>query len=282
MADPDEGSLALFAARAALITNDNIRSGAWYARAIGLAGDDHDLYIRAQLGYGGVMADIVSYGKASRAFRRASRLAIKYGRRGLAAQANHDLVEIALRTGAFAEGVAAAESALERYPIRHPRLLHLAIDFSALLMDAGYFASAILLLEQMKAGGTGPERIIIAASLARSAGAVGDREIFGMNKDDVLHFASPSSEDYRIAALLLVGTGAYSLGENEVATACANQARVLAEGAGLFEQLSLADTLIREIATGAVGDGAVAATAAPLAVQVLIGRFRERLGRAGR
>ena len=158
VADPLSADYALLAGRLSLQLGDLNRAVAWYGRAVALARGDHAAYIRAQLGFGEVMLHVGDHARARRAFRRASRVAVKYGRRGYAAQANHSLLKIAIVKGSFEDGLAAAENALERYPVRHPRLQELALDFARLLGRHGYVAAARTLLQQMVVDVQGADR----------------------------------------------------------------------------------------------------------------------------
>jgi tetratricopeptide (TPR) repeat protein len=275
LADPASAAYAIHAGRIARRVGENNRGAAWYQRAIGVARGDHDAYIRAQLGYGGVLFQIGNYDQARRAFRRASRLAVKYGRRGLAAQANHDLLSIACDAGSYEQGAAAARNALERYPIRHPRLPHLAHDYAYLLMRNQYHAAAIPLLRKVLGLVNPHERIVVCGTLARSAAALGDRLLFQSVSQDVLRGAGVS-EEFAAQALVHVAAGAQSLGEWDLAERVAADALAIAERRGCRRPHRDAATILEEVAVREGGKSGKAREA-PLSVQLLVGEFVRRL-----
>lgn len=83
------------------------RAGDWFYRAyiIALRMRARDASVRALLGYGACLKDMGREQEARVFFRRAARRAARFGRRGQAAEAFHDLL---------------AERALELYPLHNP------------------------------------------------------------------------------------------------------------------------------------------------------------------
>lgn len=275
LADFRSSSAASLAGRLARRVGDNNRAAAWYRRAIALARGDHDSYIRAQLGYGGVMFQVGNYPAATLAFRRASRLAVKFGRRGPAAQANHDLLTIACDTGSYEEGAAAAVKALERYPVRHPRVAHLAHDYGYLLVRNRYFAAALPLLQRVLELVKPHERVVVWGTIARSAGAVGDRELFERARGEVLGGVA-QSEEFAAQALVHVAAGAQSLGNWELAAGLAADAGEIARRRGNGRPDRESRIVLAQVATRSRGDRDLA-RAAPVAIQLTVGLFLRRL-----
>ncbi|HEU4558354.1 MAG TPA: hypothetical protein VFS20_10910 [Longimicrobium sp.] len=268
---------AFLAGRLARRVGELSRSAVWYRRAIGLARGDHDAYLRAQLGLGGVMMETGAVQRARTAFRRASRLAIKYGRRGFAAQANHELLRIATVLGLFDEGTLAAERALERYPAAHPRLHALSYDYARLLLGANYFASALEVLRRLRDVVRSPlERAAVCGTLARTAGAELERALFDECLKEV---RDAGASDPRI--LLDCAEGARSLGLWEMAERLGSEAGDLARSAGQEELAREAGVLLDEVAGLSRGES-VLARAAPLSVQLTVGAFLRRFVQAPR
>jgi hypothetical protein len=279
LADGGNADYPTLAGRLARLTGEVKRAAAWYARAIGLSRGNHHAYIPAQLGYGDVLYEVGNNEKARQALRRASRLAIKYGRRGLAAQANHQLLLIACRVGTFAQGAAAAEKALERYPVRHPRLPELAQAFAELLMKEGYISSAVLLLQQLVGVAGGGDQVVAQGMLARCFGALGDRPGFSASCDAVI---GAGDGDPRAAlGLVHVAAGALALGDrDDPASGLAGDAVSLARRFGLRIVETDAADLLEEMARGA-GRERPPAREAPLSIQVLVASFVRRLEKRG-
>jgi tetratricopeptide (TPR) repeat protein len=276
LADFRSSATASLAGGLARRSGENNRAAAWYRRAIALArGGDHDSYIRAQLGYGGVMFQVGNYPAARLAFRRASRLALKFGRRGPAAQANHDLLTIACDAGTYEEGAAAAVRALERYPVRHPRVPHLAHDFGYLLVRNGYFAAALPLLQRVLELVKPHERVVVCGTIARSAGAVGDRELFERTCGEVLRGVT-LSEEFAAQALVHVAAGAQSLGDWELARRLATEAGEIARRRGNGRPALESSMVLAHAAARLRGDRDLA-RAAPVSIQLTAGAFLRRL-----
>ena len=275
LADGRSSTAASLAGRLARRVGENNKAAAWYRRAIALARGDHDSYIRAQLGYGGIMFQVGNYPAAKLAFRRASRLAVKFGRRGPAAQANHDLLVIACESGTYEDGAAAALMALERYPVRHPRVVNLAYDFGVLLVRNQYFAAAIPLLKRVLGVAKPQERLAVSGMIARAAGAVGDRELFESTYGEVRRGVA-LSEEFAAQALVHVAAGAQSLGEWELAERLATGGGEIARRRGNGRAATESRLLLGQVATRAGGDRDLA-RAAPIPVQLTVGVFLRRL-----
>jgi tetratricopeptide (TPR) repeat protein len=275
VADAGSADYALAAGRLARYAGEINRAVAWYARAVALSRENHDAYIRSQLGYGELMHQVGHVGIARQALRRASRLAIKYGRRGLAAQANHQLLLTSSAAGAFDEGVAAAANALERYPVRHPRLPELALAFAGLLIQEGYFASAVQVLQECVATVNGGEQAVVHGMLARSYGALGDGPRFDASRDAVLSAAEANEGFAR--GLVHAAAGAIALGDRDDLAAClAAEAVAAAQEIGASAiQMDAAD-LLEDVARGRDRQSQPAREA-PLSLQLLVTGFVRRL-----
>ena len=275
LADPGSPVTASLAGRLARRTGEGKRSAAWYRRAIALAGGDRDAYIRSQLGYGGVMMEIGKLAEAKRALRRASRVAIKYGRRGLAAQANHDLLVIACSGGTYEDGAVAAERALERYSIRHPRLPHLALDYGILLVRNGYFAAAIPLLQRLVNVVNHDSLAVVYGMLARCAGGVGDRELFERTCEEVLRRVE-SPDRFGAKALVHAAIGAQSLERWSVAERLGEAALSAARSLGDESTAVDAGRVLDAVLVRAGGDRE-AERGTTLQVQLTVAMFLRRL-----
>jgi tetratricopeptide (TPR) repeat protein len=276
LADGGSADYAILAGRLARVAGENNRAVAWYGRAIGLSRGSHDAYVAAQLGYGEVLYAVGNYVRARQALRRASRMAIKYGRRGLAAQANHQLLLIACATGTFALGMDAAENALERYPVRHPRVPDLALAFAELLIGERYFSSAVKLLQQMIGSVMGQERVAAHGMLAWCYGALGDSGGFAASCDEVTT-AAVAQERPAARGLVHVAAGALALGDrDELASNLAGEAVLIARLFGLRGVETDAADLLQEIARGLTRERAPVREAS-LPTQLLVAGFIRRL-----
>jgi tetratricopeptide (TPR) repeat protein len=276
LTDGESADYAILSGRLARVAAENKRAVAWFGRAIGLSRGNHDAYIPAQVGYGEVLYAVGNYVRARQALRRASRLAIKYGRRGLAAQANHQLLIIACATGTFAHGVEAVETALDRYPVRHPRVPEMAVSFAELLIGEGYFSLAVKLLQQMIETVMGQERVAAHGMLAQCHGALGDSEGFAANCDEVMN-AAGAEERAAARGLVRVAAGAHALGDrDELASKLAGEAVAIARLFGLRDVETEAADLLQEMGRGLTREHAPAREA-PLPIQLLVAGFIRRL-----
>ncbi|HEU0053115.1 MAG TPA: hypothetical protein VFQ39_08050 [Longimicrobium sp.] len=125
------------------------RAELWFERGYRLASrlKAHDEAVRALLGNGAVMKERGRAGVARRWFLRGARRAGRTGRRGLSAEARHDLLTLAAERGDLAEVVEHATAAIELYPLNNPRMPYLAHDFAFVLIRKRLYSLALPLLE---------------------------------------------------------------------------------------------------------------------------------------
>jgi tetratricopeptide (TPR) repeat protein len=133
--------------------------------------------IRALLGRGAVFADLGRHEEAREFYDRASRRALRTGRRRQAAVARHYIFALEAERGSFDAGLDEVRETLNLYPIYDRRVPYLAHDFAFLLIRNRYFASALSLLEKLDPAITKPEeRVLVQSGIARAAAAVGHYE----------------------------------------------------------------------------------------------------------
>lgn len=110
-------------------------------------------------------------------YDRASRRAVRTGRRRQAAVARHYIFALEAERGTFDAGLDAVRETLNLYPIYDRRVPYLAHDYAFLLIRNRYFASALALLEKLAPAITKPEeRLLVQSSIAWVAAAVGRYE----------------------------------------------------------------------------------------------------------
>jgi tetratricopeptide (TPR) repeat protein len=155
------------------------RAGVWYQRGFRLAvqlKNRHET-IRALLGRGAVFKDLGRHEDARDFYDRASRRAVRTGRRRQAAVARHYIFALEAERGSFDAGLEEVRETLNLYPIYDRRVPYLAHDFAFLLIRNRYFASALSLLEKLDRAIVKPEeRVLVQSGIARAAAAVGRYE----------------------------------------------------------------------------------------------------------
>ncbi len=229
---------------------DYARATLWYGRAIVLARQARDWvwYIRAHLRLGILYFQLGEHGRARPLYLRAARMAIRSGRRVLAAQAHHDLLTIESDVGSFEQGEEYAARALALYPVRHPRIPHLAHDYAFLLVQNRYFHRALVLLDALSDDLFEPQyRVILYGTAARAAAGVRDRNAFEAAAARVRAVADVTDE-YVPAALVHVAEGARSFDEWDRAEAFAGRALDIARRRLDTTAARLAAGLLDEIA----------------------------------
>jgi tetratricopeptide (TPR) repeat protein len=154
--------------------------------------------------------------EAVRYLTRALRVA-KRPDRGRRASVTHDLFNVALLKGEWTRAEQLAASALDLYGPGHGNIPKLAHDVAQLWLRQGRFSLALPVLmalsPKMKRA---PDRLRVLASVARAAGACGDRRAYGgawTHAWELVGDADPQLKVIVPAALVDVGLGAASLGE---------------------------------------------------------------------
>ena len=152
------------------------RAGVWYQRGFRLAVGSKNRHetIRALLGRGAVYKDLGRHEDARDFYDRASRRAVRTGRRRQAAVARHYIFALEAEGGRFDAGLDAVRETLNLYPIYDRRVPYLAHDYAFLLIRNRYFSYALPLLEKLAPAITKPdERLLVQSNLAWAAAAAG-------------------------------------------------------------------------------------------------------------
>ncbi len=192
------------------------RSAMWYWRAARLARRAHKLgvkgseidFAKAHLGLGNLEHGLGHYKQAEHHLFKAAHAALKMGRKSLAASAYHSLIGVTYEQGHIDVALQHTEQAARLYPACHPRLPLLAHDIGFFWLRQNYFSSALLLFEKILPWVEGQhERILVLASLARSAAAVKDHIKFEHAAAEVLAIAAADNE--------LAATSLYHIAEGE-------------------------------------------------------------------
>lgn len=229
------------------------RTTSWYSRAIVLARQarDWEWYIRAHIRLGILYFQLGEHGRARPLYLRAARMAVRSGRRVLAAQANHDLLTIESDVGSLARGEEFAARALALYPVRHPRIPHLAHDYAFLLVQNRFFHRALVLLDFLSDDLFESQyRVILYGTVARAAAGVRDRDAFEAAAAKVRAVAD-ATDEYVPAALVHVAEGARSFEEWDRAEAFAGRTLDIAQRRLDGTAHRLAARLLDEIAVRA-------------------------------
>jgi tetratricopeptide (TPR) repeat protein len=193
---PRDPYFAWIAGRANRLLGDRKESGwraeAFYHRAIRYAYRELNwyVYIRAHLGYGRLCADRGSVQEAVTHYESASSACVDQGHDWLAALTLHDVVGIWFQRGNIPLARKYATEALRLYP-RHNERFPLAVhDALFLFLVDNHFAEIEPLLKVLY---TIPvplnEQVLIALTLARTAGLLRHSDEFARCESRVLHLA---------------------------------------------------------------------------------------------
>ena len=232
------------------------RAAQWYARATRLARlqDDEIAFVTARLGWGILEFNQGRYLHAESHFNAAFRRAMRVGRRSTAGLARHCLLGIAVASGRYEVAMLQAFEAVRLYAAHHPRFPVLAHDVAFAIAAQGYYSSAIpVLVKTLPLMGVARERILVLATLARSAGAARDRVRFERAAAEVLRMAEADAEMSE-SSVFQVAQGARSFEQWERADLLARRALELAEQSGNGYIVSAARELIESIGERAAGD----------------------------
>jgi tetratricopeptide (TPR) repeat protein len=248
IADQDNPAAAALAGQLCTRVAAIDRATVWLYRSMELArrGKDREWQIRSRLRLGAHLFQLAEYAPAKRLFQSAYNIALRTGRRVLAAQAQHDLLTLASDRGTYAEGEMHAWEALRLYPVSNPRVAPLAHDYAFLLTKHHYFAPALTILEAALPLVRQPqERITVLATLARTAASRGNRDRFEEAREEVLQIAK-ASEERAAAAFVRLAEGLLSFGEWEQAGKMARNAVEIATRRKEVEPRGLAEALLEE------------------------------------
>jgi tetratricopeptide (TPR) repeat protein len=193
----------------------------WIKRSIRVAGNtgDWETQTLALNSLGNLLYESGKYPESVRTLEDALRASRKHHLRAHEGEILHDLFAVTMSGGDVARAEGFAKAAYEVYRTGHHRLPALAHDVAALWIKRGQFARAFAVLKELPAFFEHPEeRIRVLASLARSAGACGDRSVFLQACAEAETLAlDPYVRIQSAPAMLEIGLGAWELGEWETA-----------------------------------------------------------------
>jgi tetratricopeptide (TPR) repeat protein len=156
------------------------RSALWFRRAryAAIRTRKRAERLRALLGYGSLMRSLGRYDDARSHYLLAARMAKRTRRTKQAAEAQHDLLSIALLTGDLAQAEEHVWEALSLYPARHPHLAVLGHDWAFALVLQRFYTHAVPLIELALSRVRRPElRALMYGTLARAAAGAGRVEL---------------------------------------------------------------------------------------------------------
>ena len=256
------------------------RAGVWYQRGLRLAvrAKSRHESIRALLGRGAVYKDLGQHEEARDYYARASRRAVRTGRRRQAAVARHYIFALEAECGTFEAGLDEVRETLNLYPIYDRRVPYLAHDYTFLLIRNRYFASALLLLEKLVPAISKPEEcVLVQSSIAWAAAAAGRHEHHRAAEEYVLRTASRYPE-YAAASFIHLAHASRFIGAWDQAAEHAARADEIARrrrDAALAEEAAA----LRRVITERTAPERENTVPPPYAVEVIEKMFSIRLRR---
>ena len=202
------------------------RAGVWYQRGLRLAARSKNRHeaIRALLGRGAIYKDLGRHEEAREFYDRASRRALRTGRRRQAAVARHYIFALEAEAGSFTAGLDEVRETLNLYPIFDRRVPYLAHDYAFLLIRNRYFASALSLLEKLAPAITKPdEGLLVQSNVAWAAAAAGHHAQHRAAEKYVLETARAYPE-YAAASFIHLAHASRFVGEWDEGVAYATRA----------------------------------------------------------
>jgi tetratricopeptide (TPR) repeat protein len=224
------------------------RASLWYLRGAALATTrrNTDQYILAHLGAGALCADLGQLEEARQHFEKVVKRSRSRNRRKRAGQALHYLMAIADAEGNYAEVEASARGALEWYPVRHPRVPNLALDYSFALLRYGMGERAFALLAEVDGLiADRSEQVVFWGNLAWAAAIAGQHRRFRHAADRVAEMV-PTYDEYGAAACINVARGAWQLGDRDMAAAYATTSLEMA--------IAKRDAIVESVARSVIDD----------------------------
>ena len=247
---PNNPYFAFVAGRANRVIGTPWRAEVFYARAIRHAyrQQNWDVYVRAHLGYGRLLADRGLIRAAAEHYNPAARCAVDQGSDWLAAQTYHDLLLLYFELGDEPRVFQYAHKALSTYPLHHERYPIAVHDFVFVcLITKRHFGEALPLLELLtQISMPVNEQVLVWGSLARTAGNLGRADRFAAAEERVLELA-PHYPEYAPAGMLNLAWGSFGLGDVVLAKQYAGRGRALAEARGDRQTVRLLDELLADI-----------------------------------
>jgi tetratricopeptide (TPR) repeat protein len=243
---PDDPLRCYAAGRLCRRAGEFERAKRWLARAIRLArrANDDIAFAHAHRGYGFVLADMGRFARAEPHFWKSVRAARRTGRRSLEGSGYHDLFMVAVHLERWTDALEYAQRAVALYKRGHPRFPLLAHDIAFFWCRRGFFSSGLPVFEKvLPLVERQRERILVLASLARSAAVVRDNIRFQRAASAVLALAAIDSE-MSASSLYHVAAGARCFYEWERAEDLARRALASAQRRGNATVVELAEQLL--------------------------------------
>jgi tetratricopeptide (TPR) repeat protein len=219
----------------------------WLRRAARVAvwSDDLETQDLALNSLGNLFSQQGSFVDALSYLTRALRVARKHRIKGRQGAVTHDLFAVAVLTGDHARAERLAVGAFQLYGQSHPHLPKLAHDVVQLWLRQGRFTLALPVLRALLRFFDVPQdRLRVLASMARAAGACGERPVYERAWIDawaIVHQPTPEIEAVMPAALVDLGLGAASLSDWSHATEAFSLALEAAEARGAHEEAANAE-----------------------------------------
>ena len=248
-ASPSHAYANFLAGRTNRIAGDDWRAEVFYSRAIRFAQRQlvWDVYVRANLGFGRLLAEQGKFGRAAGHYSTAAWAARDQGHPWLAAQTYHDLLVLYYEQGDYETAREYAQLALEQYPHHNERFPILIHDYGFLLVCMGRFANAAPLVEPLMKMPLRPhDQVLVAGTYARIMGALQQEEEYADAENRVLQLA-PHYDLHAPFAFVNLGFGAHAMGLWDLAGEYARRAVELAAEKNRKYDLKMARVLQRLI-----------------------------------
>ena len=261
-AEPHSSARAYTAGRLSRRVGDHPRSAIFFRRAIRLARRAQSERIKysevdfaiAQIGFSKLLIGLGRSREAEPHLWKAIRAAVRAGRTSLAGAAHHDLLLVAVRLGRWIDALEHAKQAVKLYKDGHPRFPLLAFDVAFMWSWRGYFSSALPVFEKVLPFVEHQrERILVLASLARSAATVRDHIRYVRASSEVLRLAA-QDEESAASSLYHVAEGARSFQQWDRAEELATRALEIARKRKDADSVELAEHLLAALKRNDPGD----------------------------
>jgi tetratricopeptide (TPR) repeat protein len=240
------------------------RAETWFRRTIGLARQSRDWasYAEAFASLASLYEQRGNLPVARTLYVRALRASKRHSLRPIMAHTFHHLFTIAAVSGRNEEAQAFARSAFEAYDPENPRVPGLAHDVASFWMDLGQFDSAFPVFQTLVPQMQAPDlRVIVLGNLARSAGALGDRDTYSGAREDLWKMVRTADTHPNTAqALLDLARGGASLANWSEAEEAARASCEIAERLQVARVLLSAQALLESIANERYAESAPSRT----------------------
>jgi tetratricopeptide (TPR) repeat protein len=207
------------------------RSETWFRRTIGLARQARDWasYAEAFDALGNLYLLRGNLPVAKQLFIRAYRASKRHSLRTLLARSLHSLFVISAHGDQHDETQALARSAYEAYDAENPRLPTFAHDVAYYWLLRGQFTPALPVFKAVRPHFPISDRLHLDGSIARAAGAVGDREAFDQARTEIWRTMRANENPSLVPGVLVdLARGAAMLGDLAEAEEAARTAEKLA------------------------------------------------------